>query len=160
MRKIRNPFPEQHPDKDFNCFGCSPFNDHGLKLEFREENGELFSVWLPTNDFEGYPGIVHGGILAALIDETCSWLVYALLQTAGVTAELCIKYHKPVRIAGGEIKIIARMVTQDKNAAMIRCEITGCNNICHATAEATFFLFPEKIARLKYKYPGPDAFTS
>lgn len=160
MRKIRNPFPERHTDRKYLCFGCSPFNEHGLKLEFREENGAVFCHWVPTTRYEGYPGIVHGGILATLMDETCSWYVYTLLNTAGVTSALHIQYLKPVRIANGEIMISASLQSHDSQTAILRCEITGCNNIRYATAEATFFLFPADIAVKKYQYPGADAFFS
>jgi hypothetical protein len=40
----------------------------------------------------------------------------------------------------------------------IECTLTDGEGVVCAKAEATYFYFPEKIARAKYNYPGADAF--
>lgn len=158
MRKIHNPFPAIHHEKDYHCFGCSPLNSHGLGLEFWDEGEEVFSIWSPSRDFEGYPGIIHGGILATLMDETASWFVYAKLKTSGVTSEMTVRYLKPVRTTGGDVKTAVRLLRRESRLATLQCTVFTNDGTPSAIAEITFFLYPEKIAVSRYHYPGEDAF--
>jgi uncharacterized protein (TIGR00369 family) len=158
MRKIHNPFPAIHDGEDYHCFGCSPQNDHGLNLEFWDDKGEVFSLWSPSRDFEGYPGIIHGGILATIMDETASWYVYTMLETSGVTSEMTVRYLKPVRIAGGIVTTAVSLLHRESQRATLQCTVSGNNGIPCAIAEITFFLYPEKIAVSRYHYPGKEAF--
>lgn len=57
-------------DAEFNCFGCSPRNPHGLKLEFyKGDHGSVFTTFKPGKVHESFPGITHGGLLAVLIGK-------------------------------------------------------------------------------------------
>lgn len=157
MKKIVNPFA--HVSKEvYHCFGCSPANEHGLHLEFWEDGDELVARWQPRKTYEGWKNILHGGIQATLLDETAAWLVFVKLKTAGVTTEMHVNYANPVFISKGEVIIRARLVSQEKRLAKIACRLAdGEGKIC-ASAEVTYFCFPEKIARTKYNYPGAEAF--
>ncbi len=157
IRKITNPFPGL-AGEGYQCFGCSPFNDHGLQLLFWDNDGEVICKWSPSAKFEGYRGIVHGGILAAIIDETASWFILTQHNTTGVTSEMTIKYLKPARIANGEIKVTARFLRKKKQIVTVSCVVTDGTGIQCAISEVSCFIFPENIAGSKYNYPGPDAF--
>ena len=157
VKKIHNPFPGL-AGSAYHCFGCSPFNDHGLQLQFWEEDAAVFCKWTPTSQFEGWKGVVHGGILAAIIDEVANWHILTREKTAGVTTEMTIKYLKPVRIIHGEIKVTARFLRQEKQIVTISCVVTDSEGIQYAVAEVSYFLFPQNVAALKYNYPGSDAF--
>ncbi len=158
-RKINNPFPGLSGD-EYRCFGCSPFNGHGLQLQFQEEDGEVFCTWMPSSKFEGWKGIVHGGILATIMDELGSWFILTQHGTSGVTSELTIKYLKPVRIVKGEIRASARFLRKDKKTVTLSCVLTDGENTQCAVAEVTYFVFPENVAVSKYNYPGQEAFYS
>jgi len=54
-------------------------------------------VWFGGN-VQGPPGFVHGGCLAAVLDESMGALVFAHLSNFQVTKELCIKFKRPVPI--------------------------------------------------------------
>jgi acyl-coenzyme A thioesterase PaaI-like protein len=160
VRKIINPFTSLAAEGEYNCFGCSPSNDIGLHLEFWEDDDEIVAKWLPGRSYEGWMNILHGGIEAALIDETAAWLIFIKLDTAGVTSGLNISYKKPVYISKGEISLRASILSFKKPVVKIKCTLyDGEGNIC-AEAEAEYFCYPEKIARNRFKYPGVDAFFS
>lgn len=93
MRKIRNPFIGK---EGYNCFGCSPDNPFGLHMEFYEDGDDVVSYWHPHDHFQGWTGVMHGGILATMIDETAGWVVMRKLQTSGMTSRLNLKYLYPV----------------------------------------------------------------
>ncbi len=52
-----------------NCFGCGDENSHGLRLKMEIEDGELRADFMPMPHHQGWPGTVHGGIIAALLYE-------------------------------------------------------------------------------------------
>ena len=82
-----------------SCFVCGRDNDVGLKMvwENHPEEGEIRSLVTISERFNGYPGVVHGGILAAMLDETAG---QAVLLHGGpddlmVTAKLEVVYRCP-----------------------------------------------------------------
>ncbi|NLJ47302.1 MAG: PaaI family thioesterase [Treponema sp.] len=96
------------------CFVCGLFNDHSLKASFYEtESGELVAKIKPTELHQSYPGRMHGGIAAAILDETIGRAIAVGKndQVWGVTVELTTKYRKPVPL-DQDLWIIGR-VTKD-----------------------------------------------
>ncbi len=157
MRKIKNPFSPAGSDV-YNCFGCSPANAAGLHLEFWQDDKDVIAVWQPQKTYEGWVGVLHGGIQATLMDEAAAWLVFVQLKTAGVTMEMNTRFLKPAYISNGTMKIRATLVSTEKRVAKINCELEDGRGTLCAASEVTYFCFPENIARAKYNYPGADAF--
>lgn len=158
MVKIKNPFIDSDSRHDYNCFGCSPFNEIGLQLEFWEEGEQLMAKWQPRKSLEGWMDVLHGGIQASLLDELAGWIVLIKMKTSGVTSELNVKYLKPVYISRGEITVTGKIISVKGNLATMAIELFDGEGQKCAVAEAVYFCFPEKIARAKYHYPGHEAF--
>lgn len=79
-----------------DCFGCGLDNPIGLHLDgFETEEDELVAAFTPRGGYQGFAGILHGGILAALLDETLAWTAMMLEGRYVVTANLELKYRKP-----------------------------------------------------------------
>jgi uncharacterized protein (TIGR00369 family) len=154
IRKIRNPFD---PDQN-RCFGCSSGNPAGLKLTFEEDEEKLQASWDPDPNFQGYINVLHGGIIATLLDEVGAWCIYIKAGTSGVTSSLTVRYLKPVHISKGKLKIEARLLEKrEKNALISAVLFDGEGKLC-AEADLDYFIYPEKIARGRYHYPGMEAF--
>lgn len=156
MRKIKNIHLNDDPNQ-YQCFGCSPFNEIGLKLEFWEDGDDVLAKWQPDKRLMGWYNILHGGIQSTLMDELAAWVVYVKCKTAGVTAELNVRYKKPVQIENGEIIVRGKLKEVSRRFAIIEVTLISNYEIC-AEGEIRYFLFPEKIAREKYHYPGIEAF--
>jgi acyl-coenzyme A thioesterase PaaI-like protein len=157
IRKIKNPFDQTKPE-NYNCFGCSPHNKIGLQLQFFEEDDEVFSTWEPQRYLEGYPGVVHGGIQSLLLDEIGGWTVYIKCKTAGVTTKMEVEYHHPLRIERGDITVRGKLMEQQGRTAKIKALLfDGTGKLC-TEAMVTYFIYPEKIARKRFFYPGVEAF--
>lgn len=81
-----------------HCFVCGVENPHGLHMHFyTTAPGQVESVITVPEHFQGYPGIVHGGIIASMMDEVMGRVF--MENGSGrfmVTAELKIRYRKPV----------------------------------------------------------------
>jgi uncharacterized protein (TIGR00369 family) len=86
------------------CFGCGSANPIGLHLDgFAIEDGELVANFEPRPEYRGFAGVLHGGILAALLDETLAWTAMLLEDTYVVTANLELKFRKPAAVQAGYV---------------------------------------------------------
>lgn len=153
--QLQNPY---EGSATYNCFGCSPDNPVGLKLEFRKRGAEVTSTWNPRRDLEGYPGVVHGGIQSTLCDETAAWLIHAELGTSGVTRELHTRYLKPAYSADAPFEITARLLDHDEKNASIEVVIRGASGTEFTKARGEFRLFPQEMASKRFGFPGQSAF--
>ena len=77
MKKIINPWKGM---EGYNCFGCAPNNEAGVKMEFYEDGDEVISIWKPQPQFQGWIDTLHGGIQAVLLDEICAWGLAVLIS--------------------------------------------------------------------------------
>ncbi|MBA2285603.1 MAG: PaaI family thioesterase [Ktedonobacteraceae bacterium] len=51
------------------CFVCGQRNPYGLHLVFRREESTIVADFQPREEHQGFPGVIHGGIVAAVLDE-------------------------------------------------------------------------------------------
>lgn len=96
------------------CFACGEKNDFGLQAKFYEtDNNELVALINPSEEHQGYPGRMHGGIAATILDETMARAINngKVEQLWGVTLELETKYRKPVPL-DQELKVIGRVTSE------------------------------------------------
>jgi len=87
------------PRPDNNCFGCGGANAHGMKLAFEADTGtgHVTGRFKIGADFQGSYGVLHGGIIAVLLDEAMG-KVCRLSDVRAVTAELNIEFLKPIYV--------------------------------------------------------------
>ncbi|MDR0425445.1 MAG: PaaI family thioesterase [Clostridiales Family XIII bacterium] len=80
------------------CLVCGDHNELSLNTRFYElDNGEVAAVFRTEEWHQSYPGRVHGGMSAAVLDETIGRaLCVTEPEIWGVTIELELKYRKPV----------------------------------------------------------------
>jgi len=78
------------------CVVCGPENRGGLHVPYRAlPDGSVAAEFACPGALQGYPHMLHGGIIAALLDGAMTNCLFAHGITA-VTAELRIRYHAPV----------------------------------------------------------------
>src|SRR4051812_20885774 len=92
------------------CFVCGEGNPAGIHARFTvgETPDEMRGAFTADGRQQGYPGRVHGGILASVLDETLGRAV-ALQGHWSFTALLEIRYRQPVQV-GAAIEVVARQV--------------------------------------------------
>lgn len=157
MRKIQNPYTKSG-GVEYQCFGCSPNNETGLRLEFWDDGEYVIARWIPSKSFEGFRNVLHGGIQATLLDEIASWVVQTRCKTVGVTSSMDIKFRFPVFVSEGEITLRARIKETGTKLAIIEAELLGNDRKVCASAIVKYFLFNAEKASEVYFYPGADAF--
>lgn len=115
------------------CFGCGVNNPIGLKLKFTHEGETLRSDFTPDKNHQGWPGLLHGGILVCLLDEVMSNAAYATGNTC-LTASITIRQKKPVKV-GIPLVITARITRHRKK--LIETEGRICLKDGTVVAEGT-----------------------
>ena len=85
-----------NPIDDGFCIGCGPESEFGLQMRFSElADGSVESHATVPARFQGWRDVVHGGIVALLLDEAMAYAAGAR-GVIGVTAELKLRFRKPV----------------------------------------------------------------
>lgn len=119
-----------------NCFVCGAANPVGLKMVFTYP-GEIARAdfRLPVH-FEGYDDIIHGGIVAAILDEAMAKIILHN-DMKGVTVTITISYKKTLKPETG-YRVEGRITSIRKRIIETEAAIMDGDTI-HALANAKFF---------------------
>lgn len=141
IKKIINPWKGL---KGYYCFGCSPENPMGVKMEFYEDGDEIVSFWKPKPEYQGWLDTLHGGIQAVLLDEICAWVIVRKLQTTGVTSKMETRYRKSISSNDTLLEIRASIQEQKRNIILVKATIyNSAKEIC-TEAVCTYFTFSKE----------------
>lgn len=101
------------------CFVCGLENPAGLRIHFYETSpGVVEATYTAPDHFQGYPGVLHGGIVATILDETSGRALMGPPEAPRFmyTAKLEIKYRKNVPI-GKPLKIVGKALETRRRVA-------------------------------------------
>lgn len=100
------------------CFVCGPSNDIGLKVRFRLDDKDVcHAEWTSTDEYAGYDGVTHGGILFCLLDDVMANLLF-LKGEVCVTAKADVRFHEPLGI-GETVLLTGHLVKRRGKLAII-----------------------------------------
>jgi uncharacterized protein (TIGR00369 family) len=122
------------------CFGCSRTNTLGLQLRFWLSEHGCFTRCTIPDYLCGWDGLVHGGIISALLDEVAAWTIIARLARLGITREVSIRYVKPVP-TDTELVVEGQIISQDGRNAVLRSTIHSTDGTLLAESESSW-MFP------------------
>jgi uncharacterized protein (TIGR00369 family) len=144
-----------------NCFACGTLNAGGLGLDLHVEPGRSWATLALGSRFEGWEGVIHGGIICTILDEVMAWALVGE-DNWGVTARMAVDFRRPVPV-GAQIRAEG-WVTRSRRrvvdtAARIVDPSTGTEL---ATATGTYVAASEARkrdlqARYAYRAPGAPA---
>lgn len=129
------------------CFVCGLQNPLGLQLAFYldEENGEAVTRATLRDEYQGYPGVVHGGIVTAILDETIGRAIIGVDDQFAFTARLNVRFLKPVPLEE-EIEARGRITKERSRAFEAEGEITLADGSVAAEASGLFIRLPAEEA--------------
>jgi uncharacterized protein (TIGR00369 family) len=119
-------------DKGF-CFGCGRNNPIGLKLKFTRDGDTIRTEFTPDRTHQGWPGLLHGGILGALLDEAMSNIAYATGSMC-LTASINIRIRQPIKI---EVPLVITARITHQGRRLIETEGQVCLKDGTVIAEST-----------------------
>lgn len=127
-----------------HCFVCGVENLHGLRLAFyHDPSGTVTAEVTVPEQFQGYPGTVHGGIVAALLDEVATRA--AMVEDPNdfkVTARMTLRYRKNVP-TGEPLRIIGRLERAGGRASKAVAELRLPDGSLGAEVEVLMVNYPE-----------------
>jgi acyl-coenzyme A thioesterase PaaI-like protein len=141
------------------CFACGVRNDAGLHLVFREEDGAIVTEYTPALQFQGFPGVVHGGILTTLLDETLNRTAMAEGRWM-MTGRLEIRFRSAAPL-GRTLRVTARKLASRSRMVQAAGEIVLADEpqTVIATAEGTFLPIPASYQRdAEARFPELEGF--
>ena len=121
------------------CFVCGPGNPEGLRLEFRmdKDRAEAEAEVSFPERYQGWEGVVHGGLLATVLDE-------AMIYAAGakglkcVTGEMTVRYVKPAS-TGVAYELKGRFVEDQGRIVLAESELRDSDGLEVARATGKLF---------------------
>mgnify|MGYP006296250307 CR=1 FL=1 len=126
-----------HPD----CVVCGLLNARGLHLMFEADEDEgVKAEFNCDKDLEGYPGILHGGVISTILDGAMGHCMFARGLTA-VTVEMKTRFRHPIK-TGDDACVKARITRSSHPLYLLQAEIVQ-NNQVKATAKGKFYDQPE-----------------
>mgnify|MGYP002395617205 FL=1 len=115
----------------------------GLKMDFyTTAPGNCQAELTVSSEYEGYPGVVHGGILASILDETGGRAHMDEPDHFMVTAQLNVRYRKPVP-TGTPLVVIGTAGERRGRVSHSHSEIQNLEGEVLAEAELVLVDIPE-----------------
>lgn len=134
---------------DHNCFGCSPKNTKGLRLEFYTDEKKVYTrVKVPIH-MCGWENMVHGGIISTILDEIMSWTAIHGLKKFILTKTMTVDFLKPVFV-GEELRAEGWVVeVAGPREAVIQGSLYNAEGKLCASSKGTFALVkPELLKKM------------
>ena len=131
-----------------HCFVCGVSNPFGLKLRFYETSPrEVTAECTLTDEYQGYPGVVHGGVVAAMLDE----LAGRSLRGGDTprfmyTARLEIRYRKNVPI-GQPLRLVGTALSAKQRTATAKSAIYALDGSLLAEANVLLVNIPSEVVQ-------------
>ena len=121
------------------CFVCGARNDEGLKIRFdRISGGTSFAKHIFEARHQGYDGVVHGGILSAVLDDSMAYAIMAL-GLIPVTTEMKVRFKKTVAVSE-EIEFQGQVVKVGRRIIETSAVAKGQEGDVRVEAEGKYFV--------------------
>jgi acyl-coenzyme A thioesterase PaaI-like protein len=130
-----------------DCFVCGLSNPYGLHLRFYTlAPGEVIAEYTVPEKYQGYPGVVHGGIVAAMLDEVCGRTYLHDVENPRFmfTARLSVRYRHNVPV-GQPLRLVGRAGKSKTRTATASGCIYGPGEELLAEAEALLVDVPDSV---------------
>jgi uncharacterized protein (TIGR00369 family) len=132
-----------------SCFVCGRDNAGGLRTRWvsDREAGEARTSVVLDDQFNGYPGLAHGGIVAALLDEAMvrSLLLEGAFEDLMVTAKMEIAYRQSTP-TGQPLTVVGRSTRRGRSRAVATAEVRLQDGTVTAHAEGLLLRPPPDVA--------------
>lgn len=119
------------------CFVCGEDNASGLRTRFYVEDGLVKMPLTAVEHHCGYENTVHGGVVAAALDECMGWAAARAIERMCVTAELTVRYIERVPVSP-DLTVEAAVTRTHRRMVQTEARIVDGGGKVLARAEGRF----------------------
>ncbi|HHQ48024.1 MAG TPA: PaaI family thioesterase, partial [Acidobacteria bacterium] len=128
------------------CFVCGEGNPCGLHGRFEAVDGEVHLRLVIDPCHDGYPGVVHGGVVSAMLDETIGWACSVAVHRLCMTRELTVQFRRPV--PSGRPLLVRGWTTGERGRLLLAAgQIEDEDGTVLARGKGSFFPLGEEESR-------------
>jgi acyl-coenzyme A thioesterase PaaI-like protein len=135
-----------------NCFACGVNNPTGLKLKFTKDGDEARSEFALGERYEGWPGILHGGIICTILDEAIAYACFPQIKSVTAKAEFRFRQPAPVNVP---MAVTARLVKKTRKLLTATATITLKDGTVLAEATAQVYVLNPRLHGPSAPAPPP-----
>ncbi|MEY4384895.1 MAG: hypothetical protein RLY20_178 [Verrucomicrobiota bacterium] len=129
-----------------SCFVCGDTNTIGLRQRFETDGRIVRARFTPRAEHVGFQGVVHGGILATLMDEIMVWACAVGAKKFGFCAEMTVRFQRPA--APGQELIVEAELVENRRGRVFEAKAEVRNSAGEVLATATGKYMPIRDADL------------
>lgn len=145
-----------------SCFVCGEANPLGLNLRFETDGRVVRARFTPRREHTGFTDVIHGGLVATVLDEIMVWACAVRTGRFAFSAEMTVRYHRPAR-PGERLELSGELVANRRDR-IFEARATLCNARNELLAEATgkympipATALPPMLEELSGPWPLPSA---
>lgn len=131
-----------------SCFFCGSENRGGLGIEYSYDPSEdrVVGSVEPGPELCGFPGVLHGGLQSALLDDVIYWAVSHRFATTSVTVSLSTRFRSPARL-GQAYTLRSWVADADGRKVTALGELVDGEGVTVAEADGVYLLHPRELFR-------------
>lgn len=124
------------PSLNSGCVVCGQENLYGLQLCFKVVDNASVAQWMASDGWESFRGVIHGGIICAVLDEAMSQAIISAGYTA-LTAEIRVRFRNKVSV-NDNLCVRGWILSIRKRKIVAEGSLTSTDGVEMAHAYATF----------------------
>lgn len=125
-----------------SCFVCGEANPLGLKLRFETDGQRVRARFTPGEAHIGFKQVVHGGLLATVLDEIMVWACAVRTRRFAFCAEMNVRFVRSVRPR--EELVVTGELVADRRGRIFEAKSAVANVTGELVVEATGKYVPIK----------------
>jgi uncharacterized protein (TIGR00369 family) len=118
------------------CFFCGPATG-GLALELVYNDEKALCEFVAHERFQGYDGMLHGGIVTGILDEVMWWTLFVKTKVLTATWKMEVEFRRPV-VCGSRYTASAELLDSPQKTYLLSSEIMDDENRLCARGTGTF----------------------
>lgn len=127
------------------CIICGRDNPIGLHTLFKPTQTGVSAEISPGRNFQGFDGLLQGGIIAGLLDDAMWWALHARGHIT-LTAELSVRYKAPVRVET-HLFVTGSVIEQRRSVFVCRAQMHDENGVVLAESTGKFMRAPSDVGQ-------------
>lgn len=129
-----------------SCFVCGEANPAGLRQRFHTDGRLVWAQFVPRPEHCGFAGVVHGGVLATVLDEIMVWACAVGARQFAFCAEMTTRFHRPAQPGG--VLVLESELVADRRGKIFEARAAALDGTGKLVVSATGKYMPIRPADL------------